>query len=64
MLSLICSIFFWNYIYFSLHLRESLSYIQTWPKRWGIKVNGTKSVGVTFTRDVPTMRVPKLKGDA
>jgi len=30
-------------------MQDSLSYIQKWLKKWGIKVNGAKSVQVTFT---------------
>jgi len=38
-----------SYIKASQRLQESLFYIQKWLKKWRIRVNGAKSVQVTFT---------------
>jgi len=58
-----------NHIEASQRLQESLFYIQKWLKKWRIRVNGAKSVQVTFTTRRKTcppvilngLKIPKMQ---
>jgi len=60
-----------DHIEASQRLQESLFYIQIWLKKWRVRVNGAKSVHVTFTARRKTcppvilngLRIPRAERD-